>query len=79
MSKEEKKIREISRERVFKEKGTHDKCKGPGTGECLACIQETARKLVNVNASVSILGHGGEDGKEKACIKMTQDQGNLNK
>lgn len=39
----------------------------PGAGECLACIQETARKRVNENARDSILGHGGETGKEKAC------------
>lgn len=79
MSREEKKIREMPRESVFKEKGTDDKCKGPGAGECLACTQETERKLVNENASGSILGHGGEIGKEKACINMTQDQENINK
>lgn len=79
MSREKKRNREISRERVFKDKGTNDKCKGPVTGESLACIQETARKLVNENASDCILGHGGEVGKEKACIKMTEDQENLNK
>lgn len=36
----------MCRESMSKEKGTNGKCKGPGTGACLACIHETARKPV---------------------------------
>lgn len=64
--------------RVFKEKETNRKCKGPGARECLAYLQETARKLRSENVN-DRLGHRHELQKEKACINKTQDQENLNK
>lgn len=51
----------------------------PGAGKCLACIQETTRKLVSENVNASRIGHRGEPGQEKACVHMIQDQENVNK
>ena len=69
----DKRDTEISRERVSEGKGTNGKYKGPGAGECLACIQEMARKLVTESVRGSIEGCRGELGKEKACLNRTQD------